>query len=149
MEFALHSRVSVAAVPDVQHATAAGTLLVLPERMSSVRPLGVDPPRLVPLIHADDCGLSEGITDAIVACHDHGWLRRTSVVVNGAAWEHAVRVLSHRDSLSVVLHLNLFEGAPVSSPRDVNLLVDQHGRFCRRFGELWARGMAGADAVRL
>ncbi len=78
--------------------------------MSSVQPPAFEAPRLVPIVHADDCGLSEGITDAIMACHDRGWLRRTSVVANGAAWEHAVERAQRRESLAVVLHLNLFEG---------------------------------------
>ena len=117
--------------------------------MSSVQPPAPDPPRLVPIVHADDCGLSEGTTDAIMACHDGGWLRRTSVVANGTAWEHAVRALRRRESLPVVLHLNLFEGAPLSSPAEVDRLVDRRGHFCRGFAALWARGLAGADARRI
>jgi len=105
--------------------------------------------RLVAIIHADDCGLSEGITDAIVACHDRGWLGRTSVVVNGASWEYAVATLRRRPHLSVGLHLNLFEGRPLSPAREVDLLVDSRGRFCRGFAELWARGRAGRSAARL
>ena len=80
----------------------------------------VSSPRLVTVVHADDCGLSEGITDAIVRCYDHGWLRRTSVIVNGAGWTHAVAELRRRPELSVALHLNLFEGSPLSDPTDVD-----------------------------
>jgi len=72
-------------------------------------------PPLVPIIHADDCGLSAGITNAIVACYDGGWLRRTSVIVNGDGWQHAVEELRRRPNLAVSLHLNLFEGRPLSS----------------------------------
>jgi hypothetical protein len=60
-------------------------------------------PPLVPIIHADDCGLSAGITEAILACFDHGWLRRTSVVVNGDGWGHAVAELRRRPTLGVSL----------------------------------------------
>jgi len=84
-----------------------------------------------------------------VACHDRGWLSRTSVVVNGAGWEHAVAALQCRPHLSVGLHLNLFEGKPLSPTRDVDLLVDNRGRFCRRFAALWARGVTGRRAARL
>jgi chitin disaccharide deacetylase len=108
-----------------------------------------DRSRLVPIVHADDCGLSAGITDAIVACHDFGSLRRTSVVVNGAGWEHAVDALTHRPQLAVALHLNLFEGSPLSAPGEVDLLVDRRGRFHRRFVSLCAEGFAGASAARL
>jgi predicted glycoside hydrolase/deacetylase ChbG (UPF0249 family) len=93
--------------------------------------------------------LSEGITDAIVACHDRGWLRRTSVIVNGSSWEHTVAALQCRPRLAVGLHLNLFEGKPLSSPSEIDLLVDRRGRFCRGFTALWARGLAGRSAARL
>lgn len=117
--------------------------------MSSARRYVEGPSRLVPILHADDCGLSEGITDAIVDCYDRGWLSRTSVVVNGHGWEHAVAELSRRPELSVGLHLNLFEGRPLSSPAELDLLVDRRGRFCKGFTAVWANGLAGRSAVRL
>jgi chitin disaccharide deacetylase len=93
--------------------------------------------RLSVIVHADDCGLSDGITDTIVACHDHGLLHRASVVVNGAGWARAVALLRQRPSLGVALHLNLFEGRPLSDAREVPLLVDAAGRFRRSFVDLW------------
>ena len=112
-------------------------------------PHSADISSLVPIVHADDCGLSPGITDAILACYDRGWLRRTSVIVNGAGWEYAVAELKQRPRLPVVLHLNIFEGRPVSPPSEVDLLVDARGQFYRGFAMLWARGLAGAGAGRL
>jgi predicted glycoside hydrolase/deacetylase ChbG (UPF0249 family) len=106
-------------------------------------------PSLVPIIHADDCGLSAGITDAIVACYDHGWLRRTSVIVNGDGWEHAVAQLRRRPSLAVSLHLNLFEGPPLSNPSEIDLLVDRRGQFYRGVAALCISGLPGARAARL
>ena len=84
-----------------------------------------------------------------MACYDRGWLRRTSVVVNGANWEHAVAALRCRPNLAVGLHLNLFEGTPLSAPGELDLLVDSRGRFCRGFAALWAHGLAGKSAARL
>ena len=107
------------------------------------------PPSLIPIIHADDCGLSAGITDTIVACYDHGWLRRTSVIVNGSAWEHAVAELRRRPSLAVSLHLNIFEGPPISAPSEIDLLVDRRGQFYRGFAGLCMHGLRGAHAARL
>jgi predicted glycoside hydrolase/deacetylase ChbG (UPF0249 family) len=106
-------------------------------------------PPLVPIIHADDCGLSAGITDAILACFDRGWLRRTSVVVNGNGWGHAVAELRRRPTLALSLHLNLFEGRPLSNPSEVDLLVDERGEFYRGFAALCLRGLSGAHAARL
>ena len=109
----------------------------------------VSSPPLAAIVHADDCGLSRGITDAIIGCYDHGWLRRTSVVVNGAGWTHAVSELRRRPGLLAALHLNLFEGEPLSNPADVDLLVDRRGRFNRGFAALWMTGLHGPTAVRL
>ena len=116
--------------------------------MHADRPRVSSPP-LAAIVHADDCGLSQGITDAIIGCYDHGWLRRTSVVVNGAGWTHAVSELRRRPGLLVALHLNLFEGEPLSSAADVDLLVDRRGRFNRGFAALWMTGLRGSTAVRL
>jgi hypothetical protein len=74
-------------------------------------------------------------------CHDRGWLRRTSVIVNGAAWDRAVAALRSRPRLEVSLHLNLFEGRPLSEAADVDLLVDGDGQFTRSFAALWAEGL--------
>jgi predicted glycoside hydrolase/deacetylase ChbG (UPF0249 family) len=106
-------------------------------------------PPLVPIIHADDCGLSAGITDAILACYDRGWLRRTSVVVNGDGWGHAVAELRRRPSLALSLHLNLFEGRPLSNPSELDLLVDERGQFYRGFAGLCLRGLPGMRTARL
>ena len=84
-----------------------------------------------------------------MACYDRGWLRRTSVVVNGAGWEHAVDALRCRPNLAVGLHLNFFEGTPLSPPGELDLLVDTRGRFCRGFAALWAHGLAVKSAARL
>lgn len=117
--------------------------------MSSVQAAVARGSTLVPIVHADDCGLSVGITDAILACCDFGWLRRTSVVVNGAAWEYAVAALRRRPHVAVVLHLNVFEGRPLSRPDEVDLLVDRAGRFTRSFAALWARGVTAVGTARL
>ena len=108
---------------------------------------------LIPLVHADDCGLSAGITEGILRCHDDGWLRGTSVVATGADWEQAVAALKQRPRLRVALHLNLFEGCPLSDPSEVDLLVDNSGRFNRSFVALCASGLGRGrrltDQVRL
>jgi predicted glycoside hydrolase/deacetylase ChbG (UPF0249 family) len=107
-----------------------------------------NPQVLTPILHADDCGLTPGITAGIIACYDRGLLRRTSVIVNGSGWDAAVAALRTRPGLEPVLHLNLFEGAPLSAPSEIDLLVDRRGRFNRSFGALWALGY-GPSARRL
>jgi hypothetical protein len=51
--------------------------------------------------------------------------------------------------LAVALHLNLFEGSPLSPPAEVNLLVDSKGRLNRGFVALWAEGRRGGKASQL
>jgi predicted glycoside hydrolase/deacetylase ChbG (UPF0249 family) len=89
------------------------------------------------------------MTDAILACYDRGWLRRTSVIVNGPGWEHAVAALGRRPLLPVVLHVNLFEGSPLSAASEVDLLVNDRGRFNLGFWTLWVHASAGSNATRL
>lgn len=117
--------------------------------MTCVQVSAPEPPRLVSIVHADDCGLSEGITNSILKCHDTGWLQRTSIVVTGAAWQYAVSTLRERPHLGVVAHLNLFEGVPLSPAAEVDLLVDRRGRFNRGFLQLWRRTLASRSATRL
>jgi len=84
-----------------------------------------------------------------MACHDRGGLQRVSVIVNGVGWDHAVAELRKRPRLAVALHLNLFEGAALSPPSEVDLLVNSRGRFHGRLATLCARGVAGPTARRL
>jgi predicted glycoside hydrolase/deacetylase ChbG (UPF0249 family) len=107
-----------------------------------------NPQALTAILHADDCGLTPGITAGIMACHDRGPLRRTSVIVNSSGWDDAVAALRERPRLEPVLHLNLFEGTPISPPAEIGLLVDRRGRFNRSFGALLALGH-GPSASRL
>ena len=84
-------------------------------------------------VHADDLGISRGITDRIIETHRHGAVRRASILANGTAFEYAVERLQENPGLSWALHLNLVEGRCLASPQDLGLLVDPQGRFKRGF----------------
>ena len=84
--------------------------------------------------HADDCGLTQGITESILACLDAGPLSSTSVMMGGAYAKEALDALAQRPQAVAAVHLNLLEGAPVAPPAAIPELVGRDGLF--RFGLL-------------
>lgn len=88
------------------------------------------------VVHADDLGISRGITDRIIETHRNGLVRRTSVVANGEAFEYAVERLQENRGLSWSVHLNLVEGRCLAPSRELGLLVDSRGWFKRDFLDL-------------
>lgn len=99
-------------------------------------------------MHADDLGVSRGVTDGILECIDNGPVASTSLVANGAAFEYAVRALRARPRVEVSVHLNLIEGPPVAPAADVDLLVDSHGLLRSSFQSLWRAHALTSGATR-
>ncbi len=66
------------------------------------------------IVNADDFGLTEGTNRAIVDAHCSGIVTSTSLLANGYAFEHAVRLAHATPSLGVGVHLSLTEGPPVA-----------------------------------
>lgn len=94
-------------------------------------------------LHADDIGLSPGITAAIVKSIEEGAVRSVSLIVNGTGVDEAVRALSDWPDVRVSVHLNLLEGNPLSAPGNIPLLVDGEGKLATTFGRLmrlWFEG---------
>jgi predicted glycoside hydrolase/deacetylase ChbG (UPF0249 family) len=85
------------------------------------------------IVHADDLGISRGITDRIIETHRSGAVRRTSIVANGEAFDYAVDRLCEYPGLSWSVHLNLVEGRCLAAKQELPLLVDQRGWFRRDF----------------
>lgn len=100
------------------------------------------------LVSADDIGLTRGITDGILEAHDRGYLNSTSVVANGSDFGRAVAAWKERPELQLTVHLNLMEGAPVSPPDQVGLLLDEHGEFGLSFPALLAKSLSASGAAR-
>ncbi len=89
------------------------------------------------LVHADDYGVSRGVTDSILRCVDDGVVNSTSVVVNREAFEYGLAEAAKRSSLQLAVHLNLTEGKPVAPLKQVRLLTDDEGMFYHSFLSLW------------
>jgi len=85
------------------------------------------------IFHADDLGISRGITDRIIHTHRRGAVKRASIVANGEAFDYAVERLKENPGLSWSVHLNLVEGRCLAPVRELRLLVDSRGWFKRDF----------------
>ena len=81
------------------------------------------------IVHADDFGLSEKVNEGIVKAHLEGIVTSTSLMANGAAFEHAVKLTKCIPTLDVGVHLTLTGEAPISKTADVSTLLNKDGCF--------------------
>jgi chitin disaccharide deacetylase len=81
------------------------------------------------IVNADDFGMSQGITDAVLLAHRYGFLTSASLMVNMLASEYAVTHACRERQLSVGIHLNICAGKPLLPPAEVPTLVDSRGNF--------------------
>jgi predicted glycoside hydrolase/deacetylase ChbG (UPF0249 family) len=88
------------------------------------------------LIHADDFGLTEGVTNGILRAMREGVVTATSAMVCDPF--HFERVKEHCGSLEgrIGLHLQLTDGRPVLSAAEIPSLVDKSGCFARHRDQL-------------
>ena len=88
-------------------------------------------------IHADDFGVSKGVTDNICSTFDHGILTSTSIIPNGSAFEYAINKYKDRKKLNLSIHINLVEGKPLTNPAELHFIVSNKGEFNKSFASLW------------
>ena len=81
------------------------------------------------IVNADDFGSSEAVNEAVVRAYTEGVLTSCSLMVTGAAFEHAVRLAHAHPGLAVGLHLVTVMGRAVLSPAEIPTLVDEAGCF--------------------
>ncbi len=81
------------------------------------------------LVTADDFGLCRQVNEAVCLLHDRGVVHSTSLVANSDVFELSLRQLRERPGLQVGVHLNLTDGKPVLSSRQVPSLVNSDGAF--------------------
>jgi hopanoid biosynthesis associated protein HpnK len=85
------------------------------------------------IITADDLGKSEAVNRGIEQGYLEGLITSTSLLVNGEAWEDALKVIERVPNLDIGLHLNLIEGRPISSPKDIPTIVYSKGIFFQSY----------------
>jgi chitin disaccharide deacetylase len=89
------------------------------------------------IVNADDFGLTEGVSRAILHAHAHGIVTSTTLLANGGAFQVAVDMARQATKLAIGAHLNLTQGTPVSPPEGIASLVDGQGKFRYTPGGLW------------
>lgn len=81
------------------------------------------------IFNADDFGLSRSANAGIIACHERGVVRSTSLMTGGGAFDEAADYALKNPSLDLGLHLALCEARPVSDPGVIPSLVDRDGKL--------------------
>jgi predicted glycoside hydrolase/deacetylase ChbG (UPF0249 family) len=71
------------------------------------------------IIHADDFGLTPGVTRGILDTHAAGIVTSTSVMVGTPGWADAADHLRAGTTLDVGLHFNLLVGRPLTTARTI------------------------------
>ena len=95
------------------------------------------------IVNADDFGLSEKINEGIVQAHLWGIVTSTSIMANGAAFEHAISICRSVGSLDVGIHLTLVEEKPILPGYRIPTLVNREGRFHDHAGRFIGRYLTG------
>jgi chitin disaccharide deacetylase len=83
------------------------------------------------IINADDFGLTEQVSRAIIRAHREGILTSTTFMVNFPWAEQMAPMLQEAPDLGVGIHLNLTTGSPLLPPDQVRSLVNHAGQFSR------------------
>ncbi len=81
------------------------------------------------IFNADDFGCSSPVNEAVIRAHREGVLTSASLMVNGDAFEEAVRLARANPSLGVGLHLTLARGRSTLAPANLPGLVNPRGEF--------------------
>jgi len=81
------------------------------------------------IVNGDDFGSSREVNEAVILAHRRGILTSASLMVSGAAFEHAVALAKDNPGLAVGLHLTLVDGCPVMRPVEIPHVAGNHGAF--------------------
>jgi predicted glycoside hydrolase/deacetylase ChbG (UPF0249 family) len=81
------------------------------------------------VVHADDLGLSEGVSDGILSAFQKGAVTSASILVNFADSRRAIRKAREIGFQDLGWHINLTQGKPVSPPETIPSLVGKDGSF--------------------
>ena len=81
------------------------------------------------IVNADDLGWTEGVNRGIAEAHRNGIVTSASLLANGAAFTGGVELVLENPRLSVGVHLNLSDGAPVAGRQAVPSLVAETGEL--------------------
>ncbi len=99
------------------------------------------------VVTADDFGLTEAISDGIVAAHRRGIVRSTALLMNGVSTGHALKLRQECPDLEIGAHLGIVEGYSLRAKKssltdDLSYLGDGYclHRGWPEFIKLYLRG---------
>jgi predicted glycoside hydrolase/deacetylase ChbG (UPF0249 family) len=81
------------------------------------------------ITNADDFGLTDSITDAIIDTHINGIMTSTTMMSNMEGFDYAVSKAKEHSSLVIGIHFNLTEGTPITDISKIPDLVNGKGLF--------------------
>lgn len=94
------------------------------------------------IVNADDFGLSEKVNEGIVQAYLHGILTSASLMANGFAFDHAIKLIKEFPSLDIGIHLTLVEETPVLDAKLVPSLINGGGKFHSHAKQFFGRYVA-------
>ena len=68
------------------------------------------------IVNADDFGFTRDVNEGIIEAHRNGILTATTLMANGAAFDHAVALAQDNPSLDIGCHLVIVQGQSVLDP---------------------------------
>jgi predicted glycoside hydrolase/deacetylase ChbG (UPF0249 family) len=96
------------------------------------------------IVNADDYGLTEGTSRAILECHRDGIVTSTSLLTLAPGFEGTVGWLADHPDLGVGIHLALVgEDRPLLGAAEIPSLVDAGGRLPASWREFVRRALLG------
>ena len=81
------------------------------------------------IVNADDFGLSHSVNEAVIRGHREGILTTTSLMVNEAGFDEAVKLAKENPKLGVGLHVSLLHGRSALPPEKIPGLVNARREF--------------------
>jgi chitin disaccharide deacetylase len=95
------------------------------------------------IVNADDLGWTEGVNRGIAEAHRSGLVTSASLLANGRALASALDVVRSNSELGVGVHLNLSNGPPVATPKEVPGLLNAQGELHLTTDALFLRIVTG------
>jgi predicted glycoside hydrolase/deacetylase ChbG (UPF0249 family) len=96
------------------------------------------------IVNADDFGLTEKVSEAILHAHHEGIVTSTSVLALAPAFERSVALLADAPSLGTGAHLAVVgEDPPLCPAGNIPTLVDRRGRLWSSWRVFLSRAAAG------
>ena len=100
------------------------------------------------IVNADDLGLCEAVNEGIAEAHLNGIVTSASIMANGSAFDHAIRLCQSVPSLDLGIHLTLVEEEPLREASTIPSLVGAGGKLHPHATTFMKKYISGGIRVR-